>query len=130
MVHCLLSSLLIIVLYSITLPHTTYTNVGSITLYNSKTIHAHTIDKIPVHAYNHHSPKQANTKLHTLTLHIHLCMAMFIFYTMHLTTYFNLFDHAHWVAVRCETSEATPMVAEVSEAPCKGNCNCIVYYTK
>ncbi len=41
-----------------------------------------------------------------------------IFYTMHLTTCFDHFDHAHWVAIRCETSEATPMLAEASEAPC------------
>ncbi len=40
----------------------------------------------------------------------------FSFYTMHLSVQFNHFNCAHWVAVRCEASEATPTVAEASEA--------------
>ncbi len=38
---------------------------------------------------------------------------------MHLSVQFNRFNHAHWVAVRCEASgasEATPAIAEASEA--------------
>ncbi len=35
---------------------------------------------------------------------------------MPLSVQFNHFNRAHWVAVRCEASEATPTVAEASEA--------------
>ncbi len=42
-------------------------------LYNSKSIHAHTIDKTPVHAYSYHPPKQAITKAGHIDCW-HLCM--------------------------------------------------------
>ncbi len=45
----------------------------------------------------------------------------FIFYTMYLSAQFNYFNHALWVAARCEASEATPIVAEASEATCTTN---------
>ncbi len=45
-------------------------------------------------------------------------MVTFIFYAMHLSVQFNHFNHALWVAVRCEASEATPTVAIASEATC------------
>ncbi len=35
---------------------------------------------------------------------------------MHLSVQFKHFNRAHWVAVQCEASEATPAVAEASEA--------------
>ncbi len=57
-------------------------------------------------------------KLHTLCVDTHLCMAILIFYTIHLSAQFNHFTYAHCV-VRCEVnkaSEATDAVAEASKA--------------
>ncbi len=70
---------------------------------------------MPVRAYNHHSPKRANTKAAHIDLSHPSCMAM-SFSTP--CTCFDHFDHVDLVAVRCETSEATPVVAKASEAPC------------
>ncbi len=48
-------------------------------------------------------------------------MVTFSFYTMDLSVQFNHFNRTLWVAVRCEASgasEATPAVAEASDATC------------
>ncbi len=65
-------------------------------------------------------PKQANNKAaHTDCNTHHYLLITFILYTMHLCVQFNDFNHALWVAVKCEASgvsEDTPTVAEASEA--------------
>ncbi len=63
----------------------------------------------------HYPPKQANTKAALLIVNTHH-YGNLQFYTMHLSVQYNHFNRAHWVVVRCEASEATPTVAEVSEA--------------
>ncbi len=73
---------------------------------------------LTVHARNYYLPKQANTKAALLTVNTHHYGNLQLHvYTMHLSVQFNHFNHAHWVAVRCEASgasEATPTVAEAS----------------
>ncbi len=65
------------------------------------------------------SPTQAGKHYScTYWLSTPITMVTFSFYTMHLSVQFNHFNRAHWVAVRCEASEATPAVAETSEASC------------
>ncbi len=51
-------------------------------------------------------PRQ-KLKLHTYWLLTPISMVTFIFYTMHLCVQINHFNHALWVAVQCEASEAT-----------------------
>ncbi len=71
---------------------------------------------LTVRAYSYHLHKQAITKAaHILTP---ITTVTFIFYTMYLSAQINHFNHALWVAVRCEASEATPAVAEASEVTC------------
>ncbi len=53
---------------------------------------------------------------------VHVTTVTFIFYTMHLSVQFNHLNHALWVAVQCEASEATHAVAEASKAS-KATCN-------
>ncbi len=73
---------------------------------------------LTVCAYCYHPHKQANTKAaHWLLTPI--TTVTFVFYTIYLSALFNHFNHALWVVVRWKASEATPTVAEVSEATCK-----------
>ncbi len=83
----------------------------------TKNLYMHTIITVP---------SRPTHKLHTLTVHIHLAwLCHFLHHALnHL---FDHFDHADWVAIRCETSEATTVVAEASEALC--NEIVIVLYT-
>ncbi len=53
-------------------------------------------------------------KLHLLTVNTHHYGNLHFLHHAHVR--FNHFNHALWVAVLCEASEATPAVAEASEA--------------
>ncbi len=66
---------------------------------------------LTVHAYSITHPSRQTLKLHILTVSTH--------HYSNLHFQFNHFNHALWVAVRCEVSgaiEATPTVAKASKA--------------
>ncbi len=66
---------------------------------------------LTLHAYSYYPPKQANTKAALIDHHYGN-----LHFLHHAHVRFNHFNHALWVEVRCEASEATPAVAEASRS--------------
>ncbi len=54
--------------------------------------------------------------VHTLTVDTHLSMAILILYTMNLINHLVSMMDRHWVAVRCEASEATHARSSLKQA--------------
>ncbi len=61
-------------------------------------------------------PSWQTLKLHLLNVNTHHYGNLQFLHHALKSVQFNQFNRAHWVAVRCEASGATPAVAEASEA--------------